>query len=294
MDAGWAIPQSREQLTRALAGIGYAPSDIRRFLITHVHRDHYTQAVALRRDFGTPVSLGAGERRSLEVARVPGRPGLTDQLHYLRVMGGTALIDVLAAHPDTHAGLPSQDWEEPDDWFSGGEQIAAAGRRLQVINTPGHTHGHVVFHDRDNAVLFAGDHVLPQITPSIGFDGSAAANPLRAYLRSLALVRALPDAALYAAHGPATESMHQRVDELVDHHGARLEQTERAVATGAVTGLQTAEQLTWTRREKGFADLDPFNQMLAVCETGAHLELLESQGRLVVELLDGVRHYRVA
>ncbi|MDQ1735123.1 MAG: hypothetical protein QOH56_1374 [Pseudonocardiales bacterium] len=294
IDSGWAIPEAREQLSHALASAGFSPSDIRRFLITHVHRDHYTHAVALRREFGTRVTLGAGEQRSLEVARMPGRPGLTDQFEYLHLMGGAAIVAALAPHPDAHASPHADDWELPDDWFIGGEQIEAAGRRLDVINTPGHTQGHVVFHDVMNAALFAGDHVLPQITPSIGFDGSASVNPLRDFLRSLALVRALPDAALYAAHGPVAPSVHQRVDELVDHHGARLEQTERVVSAGVAIGLEIAAQLTWTRRERRFADLDLFNQMLAVCETGAHLDLLESQGRLVVETVDGVRHYRLA
>ena len=34
---------------------------------------------------------------------------------------------------------------------------------------PGHTPGHYVFADRADGLLFAGDHVLPTITPSIGF-----------------------------------------------------------------------------------------------------------------------------
>ena len=43
--------------------------------------------------------------------------------------------------------------------------------------------------------------------------------------------------------------------------------------------------------ELAFADLDPFNQMLAVTETAAHLDLLVAQGRLRCSELDGVVHY---
>jgi hypothetical protein len=49
---------------------------------------------------------------------------------------------------------------------------------------------------------------------------------------------------------------------------------------GALSALDVASQLRWTRRERNLSELDPFNQMLAVTETAAHLDLLVSQGRL--------------
>jgi hypothetical protein len=47
-----------------------------------------------------------------------------------------------------------------------------------------------------------------------------------------------------------------------------------------------AKRLVWTRRERRIDELDLFNQMLAVAETGAHLMLLMAQGR-VTRTLDG-------
>ena len=67
IDSGWAVPDARERLEEALKSLDCAVGDIRRFLITHLHRDHFTQAITLRREFHTPVSLGLGERASLEV-----------------------------------------------------------------------------------------------------------------------------------------------------------------------------------------------------------------------------------
>ena len=43
-------------------------------------------------------------------------------------------------------------------------------RVLEAVATPGHTKGHLVFHDLDAGLLFSGDHVLPTISPSIGFE----------------------------------------------------------------------------------------------------------------------------
>src|SRR3954468_7999646 len=67
VDGGWALEESRRQLETSLKDLGFQLADITRFLVTHVHRDHYTQAVAIRKEFGTRVSLGIGERHTLEL-----------------------------------------------------------------------------------------------------------------------------------------------------------------------------------------------------------------------------------
>src|SRR3954469_21093703 len=58
IDSGWAISAAREAPDKALDALGHSLKDVRRFLVTHVHRDHYTQAIYVRREFGTSVSLG--------------------------------------------------------------------------------------------------------------------------------------------------------------------------------------------------------------------------------------------
>src|SRR5271163_2609818 len=53
IDSGWALAIARDQLERSLAAIGAGLPDVRQFLVTHLHRDHYTQAIAIRNVFGT-------------------------------------------------------------------------------------------------------------------------------------------------------------------------------------------------------------------------------------------------
>ena len=185
-------------------------------------------------------------------------------------------------------------WEAPDEWLDGGQEIELATRTLRVIPTPGHTQGHVVFADLGSGLLFAGDHVLPHITPSIGFEPVTASQPLADYLDSLRLVRRLPDLRLLPAHGPVTGSAHQRVDELLAHHATRLDMSAAAIAGGAATAYEAALRLRWTRRDRHLEELDPINQMLAGVESRIHLELLVTQGRLAVSHEDGVALYRPA
>jgi len=292
IDSGWALEVARRDLTSALAALGAGLGDIRSFLVTHVHRDHYTLAVQLRREFGGTVSLGLGERQAIAVLSGGTAEPFAPQLAELRASGADALIGNLA---DTARALPggAADWEEPDKWLTPYEEIGVAGRALTVIPTPGHTRGHVVFRDAAAGVLFAGDHVLPHITPSIGFEAVPSRQPLQDFLGSLRLVRSLPDMRLLPAHGPVAPSAHTRIDELLAHHDDRLARCLAAVRDGAATAYQAAGFLRWTRRQRRLGELDPFNQMLAVIETRAHLELLAAQGHLVSSVHDGVVRYEV-
>jgi hypothetical protein len=149
--------------------------------------------------------------------------------------------------------------------------------------------------DVQAGLLFAGDHVLPHITPSLGFQESPSRQPLREYLESLNVVRRLPDMRLLPAHGPVSPSTHSRVDELVDHHDQRLALMADVLADGECTGYDVAHAIGWTRRQRKLDDLDLMNQMLAICETIYHLDLLVAQARAVSHTgEDGIRRYRQA
>ena len=179
-------------------------------------------------------------------------------------------------------------WGYPDEWLEDDVDLAVGARTLRAVATPGHTRGHYVFAEPDAGLLFAGDHVLPTITPSIGFEPVPASLPLGDFLSSLTKVRAMPDALLLPAHGPVAPSVHARVDELLAHHDERLAQCRQALAPGGRSAYDVAARLTWTRHEHPLADLDTFNQTLAVLETRAHLELLVARGDAVaVDTADG-------
>jgi glyoxylase-like metal-dependent hydrolase (beta-lactamase superfamily II) len=291
IDSGWAVDEARAALDKALGALGHGLGDVHRFLITHVHRDHYTLSVHLRREFGNRISLGIGEQASLRESASPGRRTWTAMVTKLRRCGAGELADGLAQET---SDMDPLDWDEPDDWIVAPTDIALRSRTLQAVSTPGHTQGHVVFVDETWNAMFAGDHVLPHITPSIGLESTVARSPLSDYLDSLRLVRGLPDRLMLPAHGKVSPSVHARVDELLDHHAERLDAMAAAVEAGAHTAYQVAGRITWTRRHRTLTELDLFNRYLAISETGAHLDVLVEQGRLVRQVQDDVRSYRVA
>ncbi|MGZ4478002.1 MAG: MBL fold metallo-hydrolase [Nocardioidaceae bacterium] len=287
VDGGWAVDASRQQLEAALDTIGHKVGDITRFLVTHVHRDHYTQALTVRREFGSHVSLGLGDKATLDLVSDP-TLGHDPFVAQLERAGAPAVARDWAAMFDGADRPDPSMWEYPDTWLDGDHQLTVGTRTVEAVATPGHTQGHFVFADRAAGILFAGDHVLPTITPSIGFEPAYAPQPLGDFLASLAKVRALPDLRLLPAHGPVTDSTHARVDELVAHHDERLDLCLAAVRAGRTTAHDVAAELPWTRHARRLRELDVFNAALATMETLAHLELLAAQGRASRSVQDGV------
>jgi len=277
VDGGWAIEESRTLLEKSLGGIGFGVSDITRFLVTHVHRDHYTQAAVIGREHGAHVSLGIGDKPTLDLMHAAGEATSDPTVGVLRSAGALTVAAEWRRFAD--GKLPDLSmWGYPDAWLEEDQPIEIGSRTLDAVHTPGHTQGHFVFADHAAGLLFAGDHVLPTITPSIGFEPVPVEQPLRDFLGSLTKVRQLPDLRLLPAHGPVAPSSHARIDQLLDHHEVRLRHCLEALGGGAGTAYDVAGELPWTRHEHRLADLDLFNQALASMETKAHLELLVARG----------------
>ncbi len=292
IDSGWMLDETREQLERSLARIGAGLGDIKKFLITHIHRDHYTQAIALRKIFGTKVALGIGEKQSLDVMLGRDFGLLAARGERLVLAGAQPLIEKMI-----EAGMrrPEADegYDEPDEWINSGQKFDLGTRTLEALETPGHTHGHVVFADYEAGLLFAGDHVLPHITPSISLEAAPQELPLGDFLDSLLMVRRMPDLTLLPAHGPVAPSVHARVDELIDHHDRRLSLIAAELVDGPRTAYEVALAIRWTSRDRELTELDLMNQTLAVGETEAHLDLLVARGQASVYRDGRVRLYRL-
>jgi glyoxylase-like metal-dependent hydrolase (beta-lactamase superfamily II) len=290
VDSGWANPNTQKALERGLGALGHRLADVAQFVVTHAHWDHYTQAVALRRQFGTRVRIGRGEQPTFELFAEGDPAAYPRQSSQLVLCGALALAREVAALQMTpeEREMP---FEAPDGWLDDGEKVELAQRTLEVVATPGHTRGHIVLRDVSAGLLFAGDHVLPHITPSIGLERAPERLSLRSYLDSLALMRDEPDLKLLPAHGPVTSSVHTRVDELLLHHERRLAEVLNLVREGRDCAYEIATAMRWTRREWSLDEMDLTNRMLAVLEIQAHLDVLDLAGEVVTTAADPVLQY---
>ncbi len=285
IDGGWAIEVARDLLERCLRSLGYGFGDIDRFLVTHVHRDHYTLARVLGNETGAQVWLGAGEKPALDLLNDPH----LDRNPFVAVLHAAGAHELAAQWTSPGDGeRPDRAmWAHPSDWLTGDVEIAIGRRTLHAVHTPGHTPGHYVFADTDAGLLFAGDHVLPTITPSIGFTVPPTPDPLGDFMASLTRVRALPDLQVLPAHGPVAPSSHARVEALLAHHEDRLAASLRALGAGTRSAHEVAGDLGWTRHEHPYEELDPFSRGMAAMETKAHLELLVARGQATRAESDG-------
>lgn len=171
-------------------------------------------------------------------------PGPLDQAHLegLAAAGPVELVLITHKHPDHSAasaafaqltGAPVRAFDpafcvdgEP---LTDGELIVAAGTRIRVITTPGHTADSVCFHlpdDGPTGSVLTGDTILGLGTTVIGHpDGTLAE-----YLSSLETLRALGPATVLPAHGPTLHDLAAICDSYLAHRRERLDQVRHALA----------------------------------------------------------------
>jgi glyoxylase-like metal-dependent hydrolase (beta-lactamase superfamily II) len=236
-------------------------------------------ATVLGHEFGADVALGLGDKPGLDLFHgdVPDRT--ESSFTRMLVTAGAADLAEFWTQGRGDQEFDLSHWQYPDTWLDGDFAIPVGARSLDAVHTPGHTPGHYVFADRAGGLLFAGDHVLPTITPSIGFTVPPTPDPLGSFMASLTKVRALPDLTILPAHGPVAPSSHARVEELLAFHEERLRLSLAALAGGTLTSAQVAGHLGWTRHQHAYDGLDEFSRGMAAMETKAHLELLVARGQ---------------
>ncbi len=139
-------------------------------------------------------------------------------------------------------------------------------------------------------VLISGDMVLPRISTNVSvYDIEPEANPLPLFLDSIDKMRALPaDTLVLPSHGKPFSGLHQRIDQLHEHHRERLAEVLQACAAAPRSAADLLPVLF--KRE-----LDLHQTTFAMGEAVAHLHALHEAGQLkAVPHGDGVLRYATA
>jgi glyoxylase-like metal-dependent hydrolase (beta-lactamase superfamily II) len=280
IDPGFDYPPAREALEAGAEEVGLdLERDLRRIIVTHLHPDHIGLARWLEERSEAPVWMLEGE---IEIACNVWDPnrGTEDFVWYLIRNG----MDARTAEPtagSTKLGVRLPERLIP---LRPGDAIELGGSEARVVHTPGHSDFHFVLHDERRKLLFAGDHLLLEITPNIGLWTYTAPRPLRRYLESLQELRGLGVDLVFPGHGPLFHDLDGRVDELLAHHEERL-----SVMLAALNG-QSATPFEVARRVFP-ENLTDHQLRFALAETLAHLEHLEGDG-YVEQVADGVVSFR--
>ena len=284
LDCGMNAEDSLDAIRQALDHLG--ARRLRRLLVTHIHPDHYGAAGVL-----------AGPGRAdlyihrLEVPLVHPRYVELEQLveevrRYLLVNGVAGdEADVLSNSQRALSQVVKT--ADPSVQLDGAELVVMGRHRLHVEWTPGHSPGHVCLFEPAGGVLFAGDHILPELSPNIGLHPQSTPDPLHDYLAGLRRMAALEPRQVLPAHGRPFADIASRVDALTSHHQRRLEQIVEILGKEEKTGWRVALDL-WGRRE------NLYEKRLALQEGLAHLQALAVEGRVSKSVTpDSVRWRRI-
>ena len=158
-----------------------------------------------------------------------------------------------------------------------GDEIVVGDYDLEVIDTPGHTGGHVCLYERKKRIFFSGDHVLGDITPNIA-TWSDEGDPLADYLASLEKVALLDVDLCLPGHRTPVDDFNGRIDELIEHHRERAAEVLDILAAGPHNAYDTAGRMTWSIRARSWAEFPVMQRWFATGEAIAHLRYLEGQG----------------
>ncbi len=274
VDTGMDLPESLHMLQ---AGLKELSVDLRRsdIFITHYHKDHIGLAGRLASE-NTRIFLSSEDFDALEEERTL-NPFLGDPEGF-SFSTGFPMEGLLEVHRFFHPYEKATDVGAGLVLLGDGDRIDLGDRRLTCILTPGHSRGHMCLYERERRILFSGDHVIGDITPTIQgrFNGK---DPLKVYLESLRKVRALDVAVAFPGHREPIADLRARVDELLEHHALRNEETLSILKRGPAKVYEIASQMTWSV-DTPWEDLDYLQRFLAVGEAISHLNFLEGQGKV--------------
>ena len=142
-DAGF--PSSEVAIQRAVEGLGHKLTHIRHILVSHSHGDHTGALASLKARTGAMIYMHRMEANLVAKGRaathLTAGPGIISRRMHRRLMN--IVPPVVTA-------------VETDVLINDGEILPIAGG-IEVIHTPGHTPGHLVFLARKSGAIFLGD-----------------------------------------------------------------------------------------------------------------------------------------
>ncbi len=271
VDSGMHTEEAEAELRSGLAAAGIGLTDLRTAFITHLHPDHLGMAGMLG-DAGAELLMHGPEiARAKEVW----------SSEHMLINATAELFERHGMPHDVDEGMRAA-WvamgERVDPFdkvhpVANGEVLDLGGRAMTVVWTPGHTDHHAVLFEESSGTLLSGDHVLPRITSNVGVYPGGRPDPLGDFLSALERMKTLNVKRVLPAHGEPFDDCAGRVDAILAHHAARLDEALTAASGAQRTAYEICRILFPVLRS-------PHEERFALAETLAHLVYLELRGRM--------------
>jgi glyoxylase-like metal-dependent hydrolase (beta-lactamase superfamily II) len=285
VDAGFNSPQGENILKLTLADRHLFLESIERILVTHGHPDHYGFVSMIQDASGASVYFPEKEiRRFVD-------PQTLIQTGRLLIEAGMPLELLFKMDQRRKSEPRTRMKHEEVVPVKDGDRFSFDEFELIAHDMPGHTGGHIVYHEPHSGTLFAGDQLLPKTSPNPLLEPSLAdpterRRSLKDYLESLNRMADMDLKIVYPGHGEPVTDPNKLIRYTIEHHAKRKIE---------VAGLLTDEgQTPYQIAEKMYPDKMDYEAFLAVSEVVAHLDLVLEDGDCEVEERDGVTYYRSA
>jgi len=279
IDTGWNLEESYQALCQQLIQAAAPLSNLKYLVITHTHPDHFGLVHRIAGETNAELILHKLELDFIN-ANSNHQGSRFEILNGWMAANGLPEDERLALQRFPLADMGLQTVKMRQRIIEGGEHLTIGDFDLELIWTPGHTPGHICIYEKNQGLLFSGDHVLEEITPNISVNPFSPRKPLVDYINSLKCVENLPVQLVLPSHGVPFKDLHKRVHELENHHKERLATILQAIEIEPKTPYQIAQRIPWSKPGTHWEDLAPFHKYLAVMETLAHLQLLEDEGSI--------------
>lgn len=290
VDCGVDTDACWEALQAGLSQHGLTPQDIRRIIITHPHVDHFGLATRI-------LSLNACQVWVSDLA--------PEWLAHPKKMFGLRL-EFYRDYFLPQAGLPEELSQLVQAYFAKvgeettpispeyihtfeiGDWLEMGGENWQVLHMPGHTSHQTCFYQPESRQFLSADMLLPKTpTPIVErpSDGQTRQPSLPLFLESLNRCEALEIDMVYPGHGEPFHNHRQ----LIEKQRSRIHKRKEE----AFTLIQQGHQTAYALMNEMYAHYPPQFRFAGLWMLIGYLDLLQAEGKIGVEMVDGVWEYYV-
>src|SRR5687767_13997492 len=288
IDVGPKTADASAALRQKLGAQGVRVSDIRRIVLTHAHEDHCGLAKEVR-DEAKDAEIYVHE---WETGHLFGRLAREEHRKLLLRSGVPEDVIQQMRGPYEEISLLTDSLAEGEfRTIADGRELDFESGALRVVHTPGHTPGSCSLLREANRTLICGDCVLKRITPNPVLspdpvDPEKRFRSLAEYLVSLARIRSVSPTLIYGGHGESITDY----EEIFHRYVRAIDERQNKI----INLLDKSGAMPFDVAQKLFphAVREDTQRFLAISETIAHLDYAASQGKIAVELKEGIEFYR--